>query len=74
MSARRVIMDNEQDGADAESQVLPTVTSSVLGAFFDALATEDGLADLAADLRKLVLDDGVFAELAIRTIMFPDAS
>jgi hypothetical protein len=67
-------MDDEQHGADAESQVLPTVTSSVLGAFFDALAKEDDLADLAADLRKLVLDDGVFAEPAIRTVMFPDAS
>ncbi len=65
---------DQQDGADAESQVLPTVTSSVLGSFFDALAKEDGFADLATDLRKLVLDDGVFAEPAIRTVMFPDAS
>ncbi|MES2834923.1 MAG: hypothetical protein V4707_09485 [Pseudomonadota bacterium] len=65
---------DQQDGADAESPVLPIVTSSVLGSFFDALAKEDDLADLAADLRKLVLDDGVFAEPAIRTVMFPDAS
>lgn len=65
---------DKQDGADAESSVLPTVTSSVLGSFFDALAKEDDLADLAADLRKLVLDDGVFAEPAIRAVMFPDAS
>ena len=65
---------DQQDGADAESPVLPTVTSSVLGSFFDALAKEDDFADLAADLRKLVLDDGVFAEPAIRTVMFPDAS
>ncbi|CAL1691129.1 hypothetical protein MMB232_01264 [Brevundimonas subvibrioides] len=65
---------DQQDGADAESPVLPTVTSSVLGSFFDALAKEDDLADLAADLRKLVLDDGVFAEPAIRTVLFPDAS
>lgn len=67
-------MNHEQDGDDVESQVLPTVTSSVLGAFFDALAKEDDLADLATGLRKLVLDDGVFAEPAIRTVMFPDAS
>lgn len=67
-------MDHEQHGADAESQVLPTVTSSVLGAFFDVLAKEDDLADLADDLKRLVLDDGVFAEPAIRTVMFPDAS
>lgn len=65
---------DQQDGADAESSVLPTVTSSVLGSFFDALSKEDDLADLAADLRKLVLDDGVFAEPAIRAVMFPDAS
>lgn len=65
---------DQQDGADAKSPVLPTVTSSVLGSFFDALAKEDDLADLAADLRKLVLDHGVFAEPAIRAVMFPDAS
>lgn len=65
---------DQQDSADAEPQVLPIVTSSVLGSFFDALAKENDLADLAADLRKLVLDDGVFAEPAIRNVMFPDAS
>ncbi len=65
---------DQQDGADPDSKVLPTVTSSVLGAFFDALAHDGDLADLAVDLRKLVLDDGVFSEPAIRAAMFPDAS
>ena len=65
---------DQQDGADPDSEVLPTVTSSVLGAFFDALVHDADLADLAADLRKLVLDDGVFSEPAIRAAMFPDAS
>ena len=67
-------MDAEHDGPEADTQVVPTVTSSVLGAFFEALSKEEDLADLAAGLRKLVLDDGVFAEPAIRTVMFPDAS
>lgn len=67
-------MDDELNGVDADAQVVPTVTSSVLGAFFDALAKEDDVSDLAEGLRKLVLDDGVFAEPAIRAAMFPDAS
>lgn len=67
-------MDDELNGVDADAQVVPTVTSSVLGAFFDALAKEEDLVDLAEGLRKLVLDDGVFAEPAIRAVMFPDAS
>lgn len=66
-------MEDEQNGVDAENQLVPAVTSSVLGAFFDALAKEEDLADLAVGLRKLVLDDGVFAEPAIRAVMFPDA-
>jgi hypothetical protein len=67
-------MEDDQSDASAEPQVVPTVTSSVLGAFFDALAKEEDLADLSVSLRKLVLDDGVFAEPAIRAVMFPDAS
>jgi len=67
-------MEDEQSGASAESQAVPAVTSSVLGAFFDALSKEEDLAELAVGLRKLVLDDGIFAEPAIRTVMFPDAS
>lgn len=67
-------MEYEQSDASAERQVVPTVTSSVLGAFFDALAKEEDLAELSVSLRKLVLDDGVFAEPAIRAVMFPDAS
>lgn len=67
-------MDDELNGVDADAQVVPTVTSSVLGAFFDALAKEDDVGDLAEGLRKLVLDEGIFAEPAIRAVMFPDAS
>lgn len=51
-----------------------SVAAGILGGFFEALAKEDGLSDVAAALRKTVLDEGIFAEPAIRTAMFPDAS
>lgn len=50
-----------------------TVAGAVLTTFFDALAKTDDLADIAANLKKIVLDDGVFAEPAVRAALFPDA-
>ena len=50
-----------------------TVAGAVLTTFFDELAKTDDLADIAANLKKLVLDDGVFAEPAVRAVLFPDA-
>ncbi|MEG8053138.1 hypothetical protein QP185_07575 [Sphingomonas aerolata] len=49
------------------------MASAVLTKFFDALAKTDDLADIAANLKKIVLDDGVFAEPAVRAALFPDA-
>lgn len=51
-----------------------TVAATILSEFFDALAKEEGLSDVSAKLRKIVLDEAVFAESSIRTAMFPDAS
>lgn len=51
-----------------------SVAANILGDFFDALAKEEGLAEMAPRLRKVVLDDGVFAEPSIRAALFPDAS
>lgn len=50
-----------------------TVAGAVLTTFFDALAKTDDLADIALSLKKIVLDDGVFAEPAVRAALFPDA-
>lgn len=60
----------ESTGADEK---VGTVAGAVLATFFDALATTSDLADIAANLRKIVLDDGVFAEPAVRAALFPDA-
>lgn len=51
-----------------------SVAATILGEFFDAIEKDESLADIAPRLRKLVLEDGVFAEPAIRGALFPDAS
>lgn len=60
------------DSSDSDEKV-GTVASAVLTTFFDALAKTDDLADIAANLKKIVLEDGVFAEPAVRAALFPDA-
>ncbi|WP_316978905.1 hypothetical protein [Shumkonia mesophila] len=50
-----------------------SVSATILGEFFDTLAKDEMLTDIAPKLRKTVLDDGIFAEPAIRTALFPDA-
>ena len=50
-----------------------TVAGTVLTAFFDELEKTQDLKEITANLRKLVLEDGVFAEPAIRAALFPDA-
>lgn len=61
-----------EDGSDSDEKI-GTVAGAVLTTFFDELAKSDDLADIAANLKKIVLDDGVFAEPALRAILFPDA-
>ena len=63
----------DDQAAEPAAQV-KSVAAGILGVFFEALASEDGLADVAASLRKTVLNEGIFAEPAIRAAMFPDAS
>ena len=62
-------------GAEEESESAPvaTVAGTVLSAFFDALEMTDDLHDQAAKLRRLVLEDNVMAEPAIRAILIPEA-
>src|SRR3546814_19611945 len=60
----------ESTGADEK---VGTVAGAVLATFFDAVATTSDLADIAANLRKILLEDGVFAEPAVRADLFPAA-
>lgn len=55
------------------AEKVTTVAATVLTAFFDELAKADDLVDITANLKKLVLDDGVFAEPSVRAVLFPDA-
>lgn len=50
-----------------------SVSENILEQFFDTLAEDASLSEIAPNLRKVVLDDGVFAEAAIRAVLFPDA-
>lgn len=52
---------------------MTTVAGAVLSSFFDELARVDDFGECAEQLRKLVLVDGVFAELAVRNALFPDS-
>lgn len=55
-----------------QKEAVATVAGAVLGSFFEALEKADGLGDVAARLRKVVMEDGVMAEPAIRQALFPD--
>lgn len=51
-----------------------SVAGTILGEFFDTLEKEEGFSEIAPRLRKVVLEEGVFAEPSIRAALFPDAS
>ncbi|MBU2326189.1 MAG: hypothetical protein KJ755_02335 [Alphaproteobacteria bacterium] len=69
-------MDTTENNDDATEPPVKvkSVAATILGEFFDALQAEEGFEDVANRLRKVVLEDGVFAEPSIRTALFPDAS
>ncbi|MGT2441022.1 hypothetical protein ACU4GH_40380 (plasmid) [Bradyrhizobium betae] len=64
----------DKDEAVEPPAKVKSVAATILGEFFDALEKEEGLAEVAPRLRKVVLDDGVFAEPSIRAALFPDAT
>lgn len=53
--------------------VVTGVARTVFVTFFGQLAKVEGLSEIAPKLRKVVLDDGVFSEPAIRAALFSDA-
>ena len=59
--------------AEVPQSKVKSVSATILGKFFDELAKDESLTDIAPKLRKTVLDEGVFAEPAIRAALFPDA-
>lgn len=67
---------SETDDNDSAKSVtkVKSVAATILGDFFDDLQQEEGYEEIAPRLRKVVLEDGVFAEPAIRSALFPEAS
>ena len=55
-----------------EQREFESVSEAILSGFFDELAKMEPLSEPAASLRKTVLDDGIFAEPAIRAAIFSD--
>lgn len=68
-----LMSETEASQADEKVDVVTTVAASVLSKFFDELATDPDLVDISANLKKLVIDQGVFAEPAVKAVLFPDA-
>lgn len=65
--------DEKDEGGDPPGKV-KSVAATILGEFFEVLEKEEGFGEIAPRLRKVVLEDGVFAEPSIRAALFPDAS
>lgn len=68
-------MDDENAAAEISEPgaKVTTVAGAVLTTFFDELAKADDLGEIAINLKKLILEDGVFAEPSVRAVLFPDA-
>ena len=59
---------------DDQPTKVKSVSAAILGEFFDTIEKEEGFGEMTLRLRrKVVLDDGVFAEPAVRAALFPDA-
>lgn len=52
--------------------VTMTVAQSALSKFLDELGMTEGFSEIAPKLRKVIVDDGVFAEPPIRIALFSD--
>ena len=67
------ITEDQDEAAEPPAKV-KSVAATLLGEFFDSLEKEEGFGEIAPKLRKVVLEDGVFAEPSIRAALFQDAS
>jgi len=50
-----------------------TVSETVLLAYFAELSKVEGFKEVAENLKKVIVDDKVYAEPAIRAAMFPES-
>jgi hypothetical protein len=57
---------------EGKPSITQSVATKILIDFFDTLQKDECFAEIAPRLRKIVLEDGVFAEPAIRSAFFPD--
>jgi hypothetical protein len=64
----------DKDKVAKPPEKVKSVAGTILGEFFDTLEKEEGFSEIAPRLRKVVLEEGVFAEPSIRAALFPDAS
>lgn len=64
-------MSQEKDANDTTSGAVAT---TILNVFLTQLAKEEGLAEVEQRLRKVILDDGVYTEPAIRSALFKDTA
>ncbi|MDB5466921.1 MAG: hypothetical protein JWQ46_1683 [Phenylobacterium sp.] len=66
--------DETQSEESASTGTTPSsVAHGVLESFFKRLGETDGYTDVAVRLRKVVVEDGNFAEAALRTAIFGDS-
>lgn len=63
--------ENQDEAVEPLGQV-KSVAAAILSEFFDTLEKEDGFSDISPRLRKIILEDGIFAETAIRAALFPE--
>ena len=64
----------EEKEAVQPSAKAKSVAATIHGEFFNVLEKQEGFGQIAPRLRKTILEDGVFAEPAVRSALFPDAS
>jgi hypothetical protein len=72
-SGNHEAMENNAEAVEPPAKV-KSVAATILGEFFDVLEKEEGFDEMAPRLRKIVLEDGVFAEPSIRAALFSDDS
>jgi hypothetical protein len=70
--------DDEEAGTGAQAPArdseVTTVARAILIAYFDKLADSEGFAEIVPKLRKAILENGQFNDVAIRAALFPDGA
>jgi hypothetical protein len=67
-----VLSTTDTDDTTELPAPIKSVAATILGEYFATLENEEGFAEVAARLRKVVLEDDILAEPAIRMAIFPD--